>query len=39
MTLEELQQNEWYKQRPEVIRQAIDKTPPIQLYKFRDSGK
>lgn len=39
MTLEKLQQNEWYKQRPEVIRQAIDKLPPIQLYKFKESGK
>jgi len=39
MTLEELQQNEWYKQRPRVIRQAIDKLPPIQLYKFKESGK
>lgn len=39
MRLEELQENEWYKQRPEVIRRAIDKLPPIQLYKLKDSGK
>lgn len=39
MTLEELQQKEWYKKRPEVIRQAIDKLPPIQLYKFKANGK
>lgn len=39
MTLEELQQSDWYLSRPQVIREAIDKYPPIQLYKFKDSGK
>ena len=39
MTLEELQQDIWYKERPEIIKQAIDKLPPIQLYKFKDTGK
>ena len=39
MDLTELKQTDWYKERPEVIKQAIDKLPPIQLYKFKDSGK
>ena len=39
MELKELQETDWYKERPEVIRQAIDKLPPIVLYKFKDSGK
>lgn len=39
MTPQELQQTEWYKERPEIIRQAIDKLPPIQLYRFKESGK
>lgn len=39
MTLEEFQKEEWYKSRPKVIQQAIDKLPPIHKYKFKDSGK
>jgi hypothetical protein len=39
MTLESLQQMTWYKERPLVIRQAIDILPPICMYKFKDSGK
>lgn len=39
MTLEELKETDWYKERPLVIQQAIDKLPPIHLYKFKDSGK
>lgn len=39
MTLEELKQNEWYKERPLVIQEAINILPPIELYKFKDSGK
>ena len=39
MDLTELKQTDWYKERPEVIKQATDKLPPIQLYKFKDSGK
>ena len=39
MTLEEVKQTKWYKERPEVIKQAINKRPPIQLYKFKESGK
>lgn len=38
MTLAELQQYDWYKSRPEIIQQAIDKLPPIQLYKIKSSG-
>lgn len=37
--LEELKQSEWYTQKPEIIKQAIDILPPNQLYKFKDSGK
>lgn len=39
MTQEELKQTEWYQERPQVIKEAIDKLPPIQLYKFKSSGK
>lgn len=39
MTLEEIQQEDWYKERPEVIQRAIDILPPIQLYQFKDSKK
>lgn len=39
MTLEELQQDEWYLSRPKSIRDAIDLVPPIHLYKFKTSGK
>lgn len=39
MTLEDLKQSDWYKERPLVIQQAIDIIPPTQLYKFKDSGK
>ena len=39
MKLKELKESEWFQQRPEVIQQAIDKRPPTQLYKFKDSGK
>ena len=39
MTLEELKETDWYKERPEIIQQAICKLPPTQLYKFKDSGK
>lgn len=39
MKLEELQQSEWYLSRPKVIQEAIDKYPPTQLYRFKDSGK
>jgi hypothetical protein len=39
MNLQELQETDWYKERPRVIQQAIDITPPIILYKFKSSGK
>ena len=39
MTLEELKESNWYKERPEVIQQAICILPLICLYKFKDSGK
>lgn len=39
VTLEELKQTDWYKERPKVIQEAICKKPPIRMYKFKDSGK
>lgn len=39
MTLEEIKQTDWYQKRPEVIKQAICKLPPTQLYKFKETGK
>lgn len=39
MTLEELKETDWFKERPLVIQQAIEKLPPTQLYKFKGSGK
>lgn len=39
MTLKEIQESEWYKKRPKVIQEAINKLPPIHPYKFKDSGK
>lgn len=39
LTLEEIQQSEWYQTRPEVIQKAIIAYPPIQLYKLKSSGK
>lgn len=39
MELKELQETDWYKSRPKLIQDAIDKLPPIKLYKFKNSGK
>lgn len=39
MTLQELKQMDWYKERPKVIQDAIEILPPITLYKFKNSGK
>ena len=39
MDLAQLKETDWYKGRPAVIKQAIDRLPPIRLYKFKDSGK
>lgn len=39
MTLKEIQESDWYKERPKVIQEAINLLPPIQLYKFKNSGK
>lgn len=38
MTLEEFKETDWYKERPEIIKQAICLLPPMQLYKFKESG-
>lgn len=34
MTLEELQETDWYKERPDIIKNAIIKCPPIDLYSL-----
>lgn len=34
MTLEQFKQEEWYKSRPDVIKQAIEKLPPTQSYMY-----
>lgn len=39
MTLEELQQDEWYLGLPEIIQKTIDIVPPIYIYKLKESGK
>lgn len=37
--LDELKNSDWYKERPEVIKQVIDLLPPTKLYKFKESNK
>lgn len=39
MTLEELKQSDWYKERPEVIQQAVNTLPPIHYYRVKETGK
>lgn len=39
MTLEEIKQSDWYKERPSVIQEAINKLPPTTLYKSKATGK
>ena len=39
MELQELKQTDWYKERPKIIKDAIDILPPTKIYKFKDSGK
>jgi hypothetical protein len=39
MELQELKQTDWYKERPVIIQKAIDILPPMESYKFKDSGK
>lgn len=38
-TLDDLKATEWYQTRPDVIKEAIEKTPPNKLYRFKDSKK
>lgn len=39
-TLQELQESDWYKSRPEVIRQAIDKMgDPNKMLRMKSTGK
>ena len=39
MTLEELKQDDRYKEFPILIQQAIEILPPTKLYKFKNSWK
>ena len=39
MTLDEFKETDWYKERPALIKQAMDILPPIQQYRFKDSKK
>ena len=39
MSIDEFKESDWYKTRPEIIKQAIELLPPTQLWKFKDSGK
>jgi len=39
MNLEDFKQTDWYKERPDVIKEAINLLDPTILYKFKDSGK
>lgn len=39
ITLEEFKEDEWYQERPDIIKQAIEIVPPIQMYRFKDSKK
>ncbi len=36
---ERLRSEEWYNTRPQVIKDAINKIPPVIYYKFKNSGK
>lgn len=38
MTLKELKDTDWYKERPAIIKEAIDSWPPIVKYKIKHSG-
>lgn len=33
MTIDEVKETEWYKERPQIIKDAIEVLPPIRLYK------
>jgi hypothetical protein len=39
MTLTEIKETDWYKERPEVIQQAICVLPPGEMYMFKNSKK
>lgn len=38
MTIEELKQTDWFKERPEIIQQAILRLPPTRLYRIKATG-
>lgn len=38
-SLEEFKETDWYKERPELIKEAIELLPPTTLYKLKSSGK
>jgi hypothetical protein len=39
LSLEEIKQSEWYLERPQVIKEAVDKVPPNKLYRMKETGK
>lgn len=38
-TLEEIQELEWYKELPIAVKKAVDKYPPMHVYRFKNSKK
>lgn len=38
-TLKEIQELDWYKERPKVIQEAINTLPPIAMMRFKSSKK
>lgn len=39
MELEEIKQTDWYKERPQHIKDAIDIKPPCYMYRMKETGK
>lgn len=39
MTLEDFKNSDWYKERPDCIKEAINALPPTETYRFKDSKK
>jgi hypothetical protein len=37
--MDELKASEWFRTRPKIIQEAIEKYSPENLYEFKDSGK
>lgn len=39
MTLDEIKETDWYKERPDIIKQAVEILPPMQLYRVKSTGQ